>query len=67
MARSAELRTRHPEIAGALDLYKAQLGELQTALEQVRVMLLARHAHLETGRIQLKAVTQWAAVLQQTQ
>jgi len=37
-----------PELAGQLDLYKSQLGDLQTTLGQIRVMLLARQASLES-------------------
>jgi hypothetical protein len=66
MAREAELRTLQPETAAALDLYKAQLRELRTALERVRMMLLARRAQMEAGRTQLEAVTHWAAALRQT-
>lgn len=54
MAREADLRTVQPETAAALDLYKAQLRELQTALERVRMMLLARRAQIEGG-VSIKA------------
>jgi hypothetical protein len=67
MRRAAELRAAEPEICGALDLYKAQLGELQTALERVRVMLLTRRGQMEAGRTQLDAVSKWAVALRQTQ
>ncbi len=67
MQRATELRALQPEIAGELDLYKQQLGELHTALEQVRMMLQAKRTQMEAGRIQLEAVSQWAAVLRQTQ
>jgi hypothetical protein len=40
-----------PELAEQLDLYKSQLGELQVTLGQIRVMLLARQASLEAGRV----------------
>jgi len=39
-----------PELEGQLELYKSQLGDLQTTLGQIRVMLLARQASLEAGR-----------------
>lgn len=61
MARSRELRESDPELGEPLDLYKAQLSDLQRTLEQVRVMLLARQASLEAGRAQLAAVAQWSA------
>jgi hypothetical protein len=67
MQRATELRALQPEIAGELDLYKQQLGELHTALEQVRMMLQAKRTQMEAGRVQLEAVSQWAAVLRQTQ
>ena len=66
VARSAELRRMQPEVAGELDLYKSQLGEMQTALAQIRAMLLARQASLEAGRAQLSAVSQWINAFRQT-
>jgi hypothetical protein len=66
MAHSAELLRLRPELAGQLDLYKSQLGELQTTLGHIRMMLLARQASLEAGRAQLSAVSQWMGALRQT-
>jgi hypothetical protein len=66
MAHSTELLRMQPELAGQLDLYKSQLGELQTTLGQIRVMLLARQASLEAGRAQLTAVSQWMGAFRQT-
>lgn len=66
VARAAELRRMQPELAGELDLYKAQLGEMQTALGQIRAMLLARQASLEAGRAQLSAVSHWINAFRQT-
>jgi len=66
VAESAELRRLQPDLEGELDLYKAQLGELQTTLAEIRVMLLARQASLESGRAQLFAVSQWVAAFRQT-
>jgi hypothetical protein len=60
MERAAELRKLHPEIGGPLDLYKSQLRELETTLEQMRMMLLARRSQMDAGRVQLEAVSQWA-------
>ena len=60
MARAAEFRRSEPEIATSLDEYKAHLAELQTALDQVRVMLLAKRQQTVAGRIQLNAVKHWA-------
>jgi len=53
MAESTELLRMQPELEGQLELYKSQLGDLQTTLGQIRVMLLARQASLEAGRAQL--------------
>jgi hypothetical protein len=66
VAESAELRQMQPELVGQLDLYKSQLGDLQTTLAQIRTMLLARQASLEAGRAQLAAVAQWVTAFRQT-
>ena len=66
MAESASLRRMQPELNGQLDLYKTQLGDLQTTLGQIRVMLLARQASLEAGRAQLSAVSHWITAFRQT-
>jgi len=55
-----------PGVAGQLDLYKANLGDLQTTLEQIRIMLLVRQASLEAGRSPLCAISQWVTALRQT-
>lgn len=66
MEHSNELLRLQPELAGQLELYKSQLGDLQTTLGQIRLMLLARQASLEAGRAQLSAVSQWMGALRQT-
>ena len=66
LAHSTELLRLQPELAGQLDFYKSQLGDLQTTLAQIRVMLLARQASLEAGRAQLSAVSQWMGAFRQT-
>jgi len=66
MAESTELLRMQPELDGQLELYKSQLGDLQTTLGQIRVMLLARQASLEAGRAQLSAVSQWMVAFRQT-
>jgi len=63
LERAAELRALHPEVSPQLDFYKAQLRELQTVLEQIRVMLLAQRAQMDGGRLQLAAVIHWAKAL----
>ena len=66
VAGAAELRQLLPELAGQMDLYKANLEDLQTTLVQVRIMLLARQASMEAGRAQLSAVSQWMTAFRQT-
>lgn len=66
MSRAKELRTLDPEIEGELNLYKSQIGELHSTLEQVRMMLLARRAQMESNRAQVEAVSQWATTLSRT-
>jgi hypothetical protein len=66
VAQSYELRRRQPELGEPLDLYKSHLNELQTTVEQIRVMLLVRQATLRASRSQLHAVSQWAATFSQT-
>ena len=66
VAEAVELRRVRPDLAGQLDLYKSNLGDLQTKLEQIRIMLLARQASLEAGRSQMCAVSQWMAAFRQT-
>jgi len=66
MAQAEELRLLQPELEGELDLYKAQLGDLQATLEKVRMMLLARQANLCANHAQISAVSKWAQRLDQT-
>jgi DNA repair exonuclease SbcCD ATPase subunit len=65
-ARSAELRLVEPELAGEINRYEAQLRELQTTLQQIRVMLLARRASFRATRAQMNAVSRWASAFHQT-
>jgi hypothetical protein len=67
IARAADLRTVEPELAGQLDHYKSQLRELQTTLDQIRLMLLTKRAQMLTRGGQLEAVSKWAGTLQKTQ
>lgn len=60
MAR-AELTAQDPEIAEELALYKRQLAELHGALENVRMMLMARRGQIEEAGSHLEAVSRWAA------
>ena len=66
VAQSQSLRRDQPEIVGQLDLYKTHLSELQTTLDQLRVMLLARQASLRSDQTHVSAVSKWASALHQT-
>src|SRR5215470_7141167 len=48
MSNVQELRSQHPEIARDLDAYVEQATNLKALLEQLRVMLLARKACMES-------------------
>jgi hypothetical protein len=64
LRRSAELRASQPDLVPQLDLYNSLLSQLQTTLDQLRVMLLARQAKVLAGRAQLDAATHWLAAFQ---
>lgn len=66
VAQANELKQRQPEIAEQLQWYKSQLGELQTTLVQVRVMLLSRQARLQASQIHSTAVSRWITAFEQT-
>jgi hypothetical protein len=66
MARAKEFRTLHPELENELNEYKSHLGELHITLQQVTMMLLARRSQMESGRVQLDAVSKWANMLGNT-
>lgn len=65
-AHAAELRLSRPELAGELDRYKSQLGDLHITLRRVRLMLLAQRSQMEASRAQLAAVSCWTKAFQQT-
>jgi len=67
MERAAEFRALEPEIAAQLEVYKSQLRELQTTLEQLHLMVLTKRAQMLTRGGQLEAVAKWAGALRQTQ
>jgi hypothetical protein len=67
IAHTTESRTVEPELAARLESYKSQLRELQTTLDQIRLMLLTKRAQMLTRGGQLEAVSKWAGALQQTQ
>lgn len=66
LAQCVELRRTQPETAEAIDVYRSQLKELQTAITQVRVMLLSQRTRMEANRAHFQSVSQWADTLQQT-
>jgi hypothetical protein len=67
IAESTQLRAVAPELHSELEIYTQNLGEMQTALDRVRCVLLARCASLEAQRGHLETVSLWAAAWQQTQ
>ena len=67
VARAAELRLVEPEITAQLDRYKSELRQLQTTLDQIRLMLLTKCAQMQKRGGQLEAVSKWAGALRQTQ
>jgi hypothetical protein len=67
VAESKHLRTLQPELEGELESYAGNLDELQTALEQMRFMLLSRLANVQALRGHLESVGLWATRLRQTQ
>ncbi|MGB7283636.1 MAG: hypothetical protein WBE13_15320 [Candidatus Acidiferrum sp.] len=66
VARSSELRRQQPEIGSQLDCYRSQLGELQTTLVQLRVMLHGRQARLHASQSHHTAVSRWVSAFRQT-
>lgn len=64
--KAKELRTLQPELDGELEAYAGNLGEMQTALEQMRFMLLARRAQMDAMRGHLATVKLWSDTLRQT-
>lgn len=61
MARAKELTALQPDIEGVLDIYKQNLRELHTVLEQVRMMLIVRRGQMDEASKHLHAVSGWAA------
>lgn len=61
MERAQELTTQDPEVEEELATYKRQLAELHTALENVRMMMIARRGQMDETSKHLEAVSRWAA------
>jgi chromosome segregation ATPase len=66
VAQAPELRRLQPEVAAQLDVYKSRLGELQTTLQQIRVMLLTQQANVNAKQTHISAVSHWATAFLQT-
>lgn len=60
LAGAKELTAEEPELEPEIARYKEQLRELHTALEQVRMMMMANRGQVEQARQQLDAVSRWA-------
>jgi hypothetical protein len=66
VSHAADLRAKDAELDADLKAYTRTLKELQTTLEQVRFMLLARQAHVAATRGHLETVNLWATAFKQT-
>jgi hypothetical protein len=65
-AKSGELQLVHPEIGVPLDIYRSLLRDLQTILQQVRVMLLSQQTTLSASQNHVSAVSRWVSAWRQT-
>jgi hypothetical protein len=66
VSNATDLRAADTGLDADLKTYAGTLRELQTTLEQVRFMLLARVAHVDAARSHLKTVNLWATAFKQT-
>jgi hypothetical protein len=64
---STALRAADAKLDAALNTYYATLKELQTSIEQIQFMLLARKAHLTAAHGHVERISLWAEALKQTQ
>ena len=60
------IRESEPALSEQLDEYRSHIHELQTTLDQIRIMLLARQASLQATRAQMASMNLWFAAFQQT-
>jgi hypothetical protein len=65
-AQAPDLRVLRPELEPDLNLYQSHLGDLNSTLQQVHLMLLAQRAQMEASRAQLAAISCWAQTMQRT-
>jgi hypothetical protein len=66
VAQAAELRAQDARLDDDFKTYAETLKQLETTLEQVRFMYLARQAHLTAARTHLETVNLWATAYKQT-
>ena len=64
--QGAAVRATDAPLDAVLQEYAGNLEDLQNVLEQVRFMLLARQAQLETSRCHLETFQLWATAFKQT-
>jgi len=60
------LRAGEPDLRSELETYARNLEELQTGLDRIRCVLLARCAQMEAQRGHMQTVRLWATTWQQT-
>jgi len=60
------IRESEPALSEQLDEYRSHIHALQTTLDQIRIMLLARHASLQATRAQLASMNLWFTAYRQT-
>lgn len=66
VADAKRLRKLQPELEGAFEAYAETLSAVQTSLDQMRFMFLARRAQIESTRGHIETVGRWADTLRQT-
>lgn len=67
VSEAAGRREGSPELAGELEVYAQNLHSLQSTLDAVRCVLLARCATIEAERAHLSTVSLWAEAWRHTQ
>lgn len=66
VARSSELSRDRPQISAPLQVYKAQLRDLQATLVQIRIVLQTRQATLNASQSHNAAVSGWVSAFHLT-
>ncbi|MGD0907236.1 MAG: hypothetical protein ABSA96_06620 [Candidatus Acidiferrales bacterium] len=67
VAQSRDLRAKDVHLDADFKAYAKTLKQLETTLEQVRFMYLARLAHLDAARNHRETVNLWVTAFKQTQ